>query len=89
MSLFGRGAFKGVWGSVFMGLFMKRGRSVKVKAKANFTATVFDGDGVEQKDFEVHEGDVVELRGAVLQYHLDNASVTRDLTWSPEDKGGQ
>lgn len=62
----------------------KKGNGMKVKAKANFTYNGPDG-----KPVDVKEGDVVELDGAVLKFHLDNGSVTKDLDWTPEQRGGQ
>lgn len=69
----------------------KKGSGMKVKAKASFTTNVWDDvdGGIEHKDFKVKEGDVIELRGAVLQFYLENGSVTKDLDWTPEQRGGQ
>jgi uncharacterized protein YxjI len=59
----------------------KKGRpTVKVKAKANFT---------KKDKTEVKEGDTIELEGAELAFRLNSGQVTKDLTWTPEERGGQ
>lgn len=62
---------------------------MKVKAKANFRADIVDEEGTELSGVEVQEGDVVDLRGATLKFHLNNGTVTKDLNWTPEQRGGQ
>lgn len=61
---------------------------MKVKSKGNFKLTVINAEGVEEKR-EVKEEEVVEMRGAPLEMALRSSQVTKDLNWSPKDRGGE
>jgi hypothetical protein len=62
-----------------------RRSAMKVKAKANFE--YHDVDTGEKR--QATEGEIIELDRAELAHNLNINRVTKDLSWTPEDRGGQ